>query len=139
LANLFIIFIEDRHLDAVVRVLADAAFNVVAVAIEHSGGNRRIFLEDLAQLELHAQLAVGELILGDQDNAAGVTIEAENDAWPVFAAGRTEMSKVKLQSIDESSGPVPLGGVNYHVGWLVDHRQELVFIQDVEGNVLRNG
>src|ERR1700737_43553 len=68
----FLLVVGDDHLDAVVRMMADAALDVIAVAVEDALGDRDVFLEDLAGLELHAQGAVGLLFLGDEDDAAGV-------------------------------------------------------------------
>src|SRR5207248_6597692 len=79
IAALFLV-VGDRHLDAVVRVPDDAALDVIAVAVEDAVDQGPVLLEDLAQLELHAQVAVRLLLLGDQDDAAGVAVEAMHDA-----------------------------------------------------------
>ena len=76
-------------------MVADAAFDVIAVAVEHAGGDGDVLLEDLALLELHAQVAVRLPFLGDEDDAAGVAVEAMDDAGPVVAVelrsgGRSE-------------------------------------------------
>ena len=60
--------------------MADAALDVIAVAVEHARGDGHVLLEDLAPLELHAQFAVRHLFLGHQDDAAGVAVEAMDDA-----------------------------------------------------------
>ena len=92
-----VLVVGDRHLDAVVRVVADPALDVVAVAVEHAGGDRDVLLEDLARLELHAQVAVRRFLLGDEDDAAGVAVEAVDDARPVVAAELAQLAEVELR------------------------------------------
>src|SRR5467141_2195051 len=96
LLAVFLLF-RDRHLDAVVRVAGDAALDVVAVAVEHAGRDRLILLEDAPLLELEAEVAVGHLVLGDQDDAAGVAVEAVHDPRAVVAAVFAELAEVEAQ------------------------------------------
>ena len=72
--------------------------DVVAVAVEHARGDGDVLLEDLARLELHAQVAVRLLLLGDEDDAAGVAVEAVDDARPVVAAELAQVAEVELRA-----------------------------------------
>src|SRR5437660_12202978 len=81
------LLLRDHHLDAVVRMLADAAFDVVAVTVDDAGGDGEVFLEYLAILELQAQLAVRLFFLGNEDDSARVAVQAVDDAGPVVAVG----------------------------------------------------
>src|SRR5260370_34485724 len=99
LADRLVLVVEHRHLDAVVRMMADAALDVIAVPIEHPGGNGQVLLEDLAQFELHAQFAVAKLVLGHEDDAAGVAVETVDDARPVIAVQMAEVAEVELQRV----------------------------------------
>src|SRR6266702_3266429 len=47
---------------------------------------RDVDLCDAAHGEHLAELAVGDVVLGDNDGAAGLLVEAMNDSWPQLAA-----------------------------------------------------
>src|SRR5262249_8929744 len=115
-----IVLVGDRHLDAVVRVMGDAALDVIAVAVEHSRRQGDVFLENLALLEQHAQITVRLLLLGYKDDAAGIAVETVDDAGAVVAVDAAELVEVEAQGVNEGAGPVALGRVDDHVGRLVD-------------------
>ena len=50
------------------------------------------------------------LLLGDEDDAAGVAVEAMDDAGPVVAVEVAELGEVETQGVDQRAGPVPLAG-----------------------------
>ena len=107
----FVLVVGDGHLDPVVRVVRDPRFDVVAVAIEHAGGDGDVLLEHLARLELHAQVAVGLLVLGDQDDAAGVAVEPVDDARPVVAVQLAEIAaKWNCRALTSVPVQLPLAG-----------------------------
>src|SRR5207253_4644170 len=111
LTLLLVIAVNDGHLDAVGGVVADAALDVIAVAVEHALGDGPVLLEHLARLELVTEVAVRLLFLGHQDDAAGVAVQPMHDARPVVAARAAELAEVKLQGVDQRAAPVPLGRV----------------------------
>src|SRR5262245_30400367 len=84
LARLVSLIVE-LHLHAVVGMVADTFLDVVAVAVEHARGEGEIFLEDLAALELGAEVAVCGLFLRDQNDAARVAVETVDDARTIFS------------------------------------------------------
>src|SRR5690606_2542288 len=131
-----LVVVADGHLDAVAGVVGDFPLYVVAVPVEHAGGQGDVLLEDLAEFELQRQLAVGLLLLGDQDGAAGVAVEAVDDAGAVVAVVVAEVVEAEAQGVDERAAPVPLGGVDDHVGGLVDDGEVLVLVEDLEVDVL---
>src|SRR5262249_35676658 len=92
-----VLVIENGHLDAVAGMVADAFFDVIAIPVEDAGGEGEILLEDLAALELSAEVAVGGLFLRNEDDAAGVAVEAVDDAGAVIARDVAQMSEVKRQ------------------------------------------
>src|SRR5438552_11247460 len=134
-----IILIGHGHLDAVVRMASDLALDVVAVPVDDASGDGRVFLEDLAMLKLVAQVAVGELVLGNEDDAARVAVEPVDDAWPVVAVQTAELAEVELQSVDERAAPVSLGRVDDHVGRLVDDGEVFILVENLERNILGHG
>ncbi len=119
-------------------MVADARLDVIAVAVQHALGDGPILLEHLARLELGAEVAVRVFFLGDEDGAAGVAVEAVDDARPVVAAVVAQLAEVELQGVDQRAAPVPLRRVDDHVVRLVDDRQELVLVEDVERDVFRH-
>src|SRR5205823_4515922 len=88
-ARLLAVFfsVGDHHLLALVHMLGDPPFDVVAVAIQHPGLDGLVFFENLARLELKAQIPMALLFFGDEDHATGVAVEAVDDAGPILAAG----------------------------------------------------
>src|SRR5690348_2207039 len=86
LAVVFLV-VADDHLDAIARMMSDAALDVIAIAVEHAGRQSDVFLENLALLEQLAQIAVRLFFLGDEDDAAGVAVEAMDDAGAIIAVG----------------------------------------------------
>ena len=126
----------DHHLDAVVRMAADACFDVVTVTVEHAGGDGQILLEDLAVLELQGEILVDQLVLGHEDDAARVAVKAMHDARPVFTAQCAERTEVEGEGVGQCPVPVPPGRMNDHVGGLVDDREVLVLVERIERNVL---
>src|SRR5262249_39351785 len=106
-----VFLVRDRHLDAVFRMMGDSPLDVIAVAVEYAGCNCHVFLKDLTQLKLHAEVAVSRFVLGDENDAAGVAVEAMNDAGPIFTAQSAQFTEVEAQGVDQRAAPVPLGRV----------------------------
>ena len=90
-------------------------------------------------LKLVAQVAVGELVLGNEDDAARVAVEPVDDAWPVVAVQTAELAEVELQSVDERAAPVSLGRVDDHVGRLVDDGEVFILVENLQRNILGHG
>jgi hypothetical protein len=104
----------------------------------------QVRLRDLALGEHLAELAVGAVVFGDEDQAARLLIQAMDDAGAEIAADVGEFVEVEEECVDE--GPSVAGvicaagsGVHHHASGLVDDSEELVFVEDVEGDVFRDG
>ncbi len=87
---------------------------------------------------------MGAVVFGDEDDAAGLLVEAVDDAGAEVAADAGELVEVVEEGVDE--GAVVAGvvggagaGVDHHAGGLVDDGEVLVFVEDVEGDVLGEG
>src|SRR5207244_11178038 len=102
-ACLFAVFLDvgDHHLLALAGMLGNPPFDVIAVAVEHAGGDGLIFFENLAGLELKAQVPVGLFFFSDENDTAGVAVEAVNDAGSIFTSGLAELGKSKLDRVNE--------------------------------------
>ena len=85
--------------------------------------------------ELLGQALVGRVILGDDQQAAGVLVEPVHDAGALYAAdARQAIAAMGDEGIDQGARLVAGAGVNHQPCGLVDHDQVLVFIDHGEGN-----
>ena len=73
---------ENGHLLPLLRMHADGAIDEVAVAVRPAGDNGEIFLLDRAVLKLEGEFVVCAVGAGDEDDAAGVAVEAMDDSRP---------------------------------------------------------
>ena len=101
-------------------------------------------LGDLAAGEHLAELAVGAVVFGDEDEAAGELVEAMDDAGAEVAADVGELGEVEEERVDEGAAVAGVvggagAGVDHHAGGLVDDGEVLVFVEDVEGDVFGDG
>jgi hypothetical protein len=99
---------------------------------------------NLALREHFAELAVGTVVFGDEDEAAGLFVEAMDDAGTKITAHVREFVEVEEERVDESATVAfviagTCSGVNHHAGWLVDDGEVFVFVEDVERNVFGCG
>ena len=84
------------------------------------------------------------IIFSDHDEAAGFFIETMDDAGPEFSSYSREGREVMQQGVDQRSTiALIVGGagasVHHHACRLVDDRQIIILVQDVERNLFRNG
>ena len=99
-------------------------------------------LADLTRGKEFGERGVGGVVFGDDDEAAGVLVEAMNDAGAKVAAGCGKRFETEEQRVDEGVAVARIfsfagAGVHHHAGGLVDDGEVLVFEDDVERNVLR--
>ena len=80
----------DGHLLPLMRVDADRQVDQVAVAIGRPATRAKYSLRIARCWNWGAQKAVGQVVLGHQDHAAGVAVEAVDDAGPGGTAGRAQ-------------------------------------------------
>ncbi len=100
---------SDGDLLAVGRVEAEGLLDVVGVARGGPVDQGEVFLADRPGFELAGELAVGPVVLGDDQEARGVAVEPVDDPRPVLAADGGERVEVELEGVDQRPGPVPLG------------------------------
>ena len=85
-----------------------------------------------------------EIVFGDDEQAAGVAVQAVHDAGAQRAADSGESGEAVQQSIDQGAavagGVLRAGsGVDHHSGGLIDDRKVVVFIDDVQLDGLGKG
>jgi len=130
------VLVGDDHPHAVGGMVHDPLLDIVAVTVECSLGDHRVFLEDLPCFKEHGEVAVGVFLLGDEDGAGSVAVEPVDDAGSVVAIDAGKLGEVEAKGVDKRSRPVALGRMHDHVGRLVDHREELILVKDVERDFL---
>jgi hypothetical protein len=87
---------------------------------------------------------VGAVVFGDEDEAAGLFVEAMDDARAEVSAYAGELVEVEEEGVDE--GALGAGfvsgsgaGVDHHACRLVDDGEVFVFVEDVERDVFGGG
>ena len=126
----------DGHLFSLIRMDADRLIDEIAVVIGIARDDGEILLFDRSLLELAGEREMNLIGLGHDHHAAGVAVEAVDDARPRRAAGAAQLVEVKLQGAGQRAGPMPLRRMHDHAGRLVDRRQPFVFIQNIERDIL---
>ncbi len=94
---------------------------------------------DLARLELRRKGMVRAISPGNDERAAGFTIEAMDDAGTQIAIHRRQRAEVMEQRVDEGAAAMPRPGVDHHACGLIDHDDVGVFIQDFERQIFGLG
>ena len=132
------------HAGAADEVAGDGEVDGDVVFREIAVDQRDVGFGDLAVGEHLAELAVGAVVFGDEDDAAGLLVEAVDDAGAEVAADVGELGEVEEEGVDESAAVAGVvggagAGVDHHAGGLVDDGEVSVFVEDVEGDVLGYG
>ena len=64
----------DRHLFALIGMCADGLTHPISITIQLTAANGEVFLFHLALLELSRHVQMSLVVLGDDDDAASVTV-----------------------------------------------------------------
>ena len=96
--------LDDGHALAVVRVAADGrvddGFRWIDAAVHES----EVLLLHRALLQLPREVDVGAVVLGDDEQAGGVLVQAVDDAGPEDAADARQVGAVGEQGVDQRMG-----------------------------------
>ncbi len=131
--------IEHGHAFAVDGVATDSGADGDVRACGAPGGDGEVEFVDVAFGECFGKGMVGGILQGDDHEPAGFFVEAVDDAGARHATHRGERAEAVKQGVDQRAGRVAGGGVDDHARWLVDHSKGLIFVNDLEGNVLGGG
>lgn len=105
---------------------------------EGATGEGEIDFLHFATLELMGQGFVCGIGFCDNDESAGVFVEAMDDAEPFGAAAFGELiSAVMQQRVDERAGGMARCGMNNESGRFIDDEKGLILGDNIEGNVFR--
>ncbi len=95
---------------------------------------RLILALDATRLELTDKVGLGFKSLGHHQQATGVLVEPMHDAC---TGQNAETGAVMQQRIEQRARPVATTGVDNEPHRLVDDKQRVVLVEDVQRNVLR--
>ena len=129
-----------RHALPVGLVPGDGQVHGACVLLEAPHRHRLILPVEGVVLELVGQGQVGRVVLGGDEQAAGVPVDAVDDARaddPVDP--RQAPAAVVEQGVDQGAVGVAGGGVDHQAHGLVDHDDILVLEDHVQGDVLGDG
>ena len=88
-------------------------------------------------LQLRAEGQVGGVVFGGDDEAAGIAVDAVDDAGALFAADAGEtVAAVVEQGVDQGAVRVAGGRMDHQARGLVDHDDVVVLVDHVQGDVL---
>ena len=105
---------------------------------------RYVALLHLARGKLLPQVAVGDVVAGDEDQPAGLLVEAMHDAGARLAADLRKLGEAVQQRVNQRAAiAIVVGraraGVHHHAGRLIDDGEVVVFVDDVERNIFGHG
>jgi hypothetical protein len=138
------------HAGAADEVAGDGESDGGVVFFEVAVEKGDVGLRDLTLGEHLAELAVGRVVFGDEDKAAGLLVEAMDDAGAQVASDVGEFGEVKEEGVDEGALVARVGfaacegggagsGVDHHAGGFVDDGEVLVLVEDFERDVFGDG
>jgi hypothetical protein len=128
--------VEDGHALAVDGVAADEVLLAAFVFGWDAVDDGEVGFGDATVGEGFGEAAVGAVVLGDDDAAGGVFVEAMDDAGAGFTADAGEVVAVMEEGVDEGAVGVAGGGVDDEAGGFVDDEDVAVLIEDFDGDVL---
>ena len=130
--------IIDAEAQPVVRVPADGAGNGSLILRQIAPDHGRIDPVDGVDEELVREVRLGGRILGHDQKAARVLVDAVHQHAHPFVALFRSLGDPQIvgQGIDERPVVVPVSRMDHHSGGFVHDQHVLVLIDDIQGNVL---
>ena len=128
------------HFFPVCAVAADGGIHGAAVLLEIAYGQTLVGPGQGMVGQLGGQTGVGGIVFSGDDEAAGVPVDAVDDAGAQLAAdARKAPGAVVQQGIDQGAVRVPRGRVDHHAHGLIHHDHIRVLVDHLQGNVLGPG
>src|SRR5882757_11113188 len=132
------------HPNPSLRVPADRTTNRATLLLRPSLYQGYICLVDFARGKLLRQFVMRCIVLGNDHEPAGGAVEAVNDPGTQFAANFRQCPKMMEKRIDQRAAVADIvcgagARMHHHAGGFVDDGEIVVFIHDVERNLLRKG
>jgi hypothetical protein len=127
------------HAHALAGIAGYRLFDAAAILLHFAVNQGEISLLHLAIGELFGEALMRGIVLGYQEHAAGVAVEAMNNAGPQFAGVAGESAEAMQERIDQRAGMDACAGMHDHAGGLIDGHDVRIFVEDGEGDLLRCG
>jgi len=96
------------------------------------GDEREIDFSHCAGGKLFRQIAVGRVVLGNDEGAAGFLVETMHDAGPFLSADPGKILAMREERVHKGSLLMAGAGMNDEPGRLVEHEEIVVLEQNVE-------
>ena len=128
---------EHGHALTVARVTSDVALNASVVFRKVPPDERHVAAMRIVVKELRAQFGFGFGRLGNDQQSAGVFVDAvhQSDARVVRVVSR-QTAQMPSDSVDQRAVEVAHTRVDHKSCGFIDHHQLVVFVNDVERNIL---
>ena len=134
----FGVLVGHGHLLAFDRMPADGGVHPAAVLFYISVHDRLITAVEGVFLNLFCEAGVRTITFGHNQQAAGVLINAVDNARPQHAVdAREAVAAMRQQRVDQRAVPVARRRMHNHPLRLVHHHKIIVLIHDVERDILR--
>ena len=125
--------LHHRHALAIHRMAANSPFDFALARHGTTPDHRLIEAFDAARREIGGQRPMGGVVLCGHDQAAGILVQAMDDARATFASDAREgHSTMGDEGVDQCAIRIAGSGVHHHAGRLVDDDEILVFEDDRE-------
>jgi hypothetical protein len=111
-------FFRDGHFLAVDGMAADRELHGAGRLLRRAPDEGEVFLADGVGGKLRDERGVGLLVLGDDEDAGGVLVEAVDDAGAEFATDALEIGAMVEQGVDEGVGGMAGRGMDDEPGGL---------------------
>ena len=129
---------DDRDLLAVRRRAGERRVDRAFGRLRNAGDDRQVAPVDAVGGELLGQPLMGDVVLGDDQQARRILVDPVDDPGPRHAADAATGSAAMMeQRVDQRPVAVAGGGMDDQPGGLVDHQQMLVLEDDRQRDVLR--
>jgi len=124
-----------RHFFAVDGMAADGLVDFAARLGRDAPHQCEIFLAGGAAGELRDERGVGGFVLGHDQNAGGVFVEAVDDSGAQLAADALQVGAVVQEGVDQGVAGVAGGWVDDEPGGFVDDEEVVVFVKDSQRDI----
>ena len=127
----------DCHFFAVGGIPADRTGNRQSIFLYVSQDDRPVSAHNGMIGQLQSYTAMGGVIFADDDTAGGILVDPVDYARPEYAVDSGKaVAAVKKNGIDKSAGIMSCSRMDDHILWLIDDQNIIVFIEDIQRNVL---
>ena len=127
---------DNGHVLAMVRMSGDGGVNGPGVRSDYAHGDGLVLLDDGALFHLLGEPLVGQLTLGDDQQAGGVTVQAVDDARTQFASHAADVGAAGQQGIDQGAVGMAGAGMHRQASRLDDDDDVIVLVNDADRDVL---